>query len=704
MRVKVIGSIGVFLFATLTGILLPVFVCNAYVNPVSFSFIIDNYNRPKIEQTLFHFKAYILKDGQWEFYNAADLWGGSGGVSGYGTTVESAYGDTYKVELEKAPGVKVTAIRCYTWGSNPPTSFEPPAVIFTPLKTQDYTCSFEVEKTLDKTPVLIVPGLAGTELKKENELLWADAVRMANPFNDDSFMDSLAFLGNLKPLDNNVISSGVIKSIKVNIEGVEVIIYNYTEKLIEEFVGQGYVERETLFTFPYDWRYGVSGVNLDGKTNVDLLQEKIQNILQQTGADKVDVVAHSLGGLIFKKYVMDTQGENHIGKAVFVGVPNTGSPKSMKVLLQGDNLNVWGLNDAEIKKISQNMPAVYDLLPSQKYYDVKGSFIETIKGDDFNDLNYNETKSFLTDTHGLNSLALNNAVNLHTQNFDNFDLRTAGVDVYAIDGCRAATLGKVVEKDGEYLRPTMAPGDNTVPLESATNLPINQENKFYALVSDHGKMPSQQGIRQQIVNIISGSSLDLGKDFLHGDRITGDIITQDISKCNLNGKAISVFSPVDIFVTDQNGNNLGLSEDKSVMNEIPNADFEIWGDHKFVYLPTDNGQTYTINLQGTGAGTFTLLSDDIINNQTTKSQVFYNLPVTTSLTGQVNLSDNGTTLSLGGKTISPNIILTGQQAGDVLLLPSSKDECKKNGWKVFEKFKNQGQCVSFVETGKLPKN
>jgi hypothetical protein len=32
----------------------------------------------------------------------------------------------------------------------------------------------------------------------------------------------------------------------------------------------------------------------------------------------------------------------------------------------------------------------------------------------------------------------------------------------------------------------------------------------------------------------------------------------------------------------------------------------------------------------------------------------------------------------------------------VLIAPTSKDECKNNGWKNFPQFKNQGQCVSFV--------
>ena len=33
--------------------------------------------------------------------------------------------------------------------------------------------------------------------------------------------------------------------------------------------------------------------------------------------------------------------------------------------------------------------------------------------------------------------------------------------------------------------------------------------------------------------------------------------------------------------------------------------------------------------------------------------------------------------------------------------PTSKDQCKKNGWKSFNNptFKNQGDCVSYVATG-----
>ncbi|OGZ68034.1 MAG: hypothetical protein A3C50_03665 [Candidatus Staskawiczbacteria bacterium RIFCSPHIGHO2_02_FULL_43_16] len=522
-----------------------------------------------------------------------------------------------------------------------------------------------------KTPALIVPGLMGTEMKNGNELLWADIIRMVNPLDADSFMDPLAFSKDLIPSNANVFGADIIKNPSN--------LFDYSQELINEFESHGYVENQNLFTFPYDWRYGVTGKYLDGKTNVDLLEQKVADILVQTGADKVDVIAHSMGGLIVKKYVVDNIASHHIGKSIFVGVPSTGAPKSVKVLLQGDNFGVLGLNDAEMKKISANLPAAYDLLPSQKYYDVKGSFVKVIdQGDLLNlldttetNLNYSQFGNFITNDHGLNAQGLTNAGSLHTQAFDDFDMRTAGVDLYAIDGCKAGTIGTIIENRQksifgqnlvDYKTPKFIPGDGTVPLESATNLPIDTAKKFYALKGEHSKMMSQDGTRQQIVNLLAGSSLG----------VDGNIITQNIDECKLNGKAISVFSPIDIFATDQDGNKLGLAQDGSIFNEIPNAAFEIMGKHKFLYLPTDGGQVYDISIQGTGEGTYTIGSQDIVDGQVVGADIFSNLPVTADLTGTVNLGGGQTTLTVqensesAPETILPSAIVVGDAALDVL--------------------------------------
>jgi hypothetical protein len=362
-----------------------------------------------------------------------------------------------------------------------------------------------------------------------------------------------------------------------------------------------------------------------------------------------------------------------------------------------------------MQKISKNMPVAYDLSPSEQYFNAKGSYIKVFDvfalrvHPDIKNLNFEEANDFLFDEgRELNAQALINAHNLHTADFDNYDLRTAGVNLYAIDGCKAGTIGKFVEAHnhgiiGEsinYLAPEETPGDGTVPLESSTNLLIDQGNKFYALKGEHGKLLSADGIRQQIVNIISGSTL-----------ATQDVITQDISKCELKGQAISIYSPLSIDITDQGGNHSGFSSDGvSTENNIPNADFEIIGEHKFVYLPTDEGQTYTINVSGTGAGTFTLTDASINANNITGMQVFKNIAVTPSLFGHLNIADN-TTLSLDtngdgviDQTLSPNAVLNADDAQNFVPDFEGADNNSKNNTTVAHSSSGGGSYSHIVSS------
>jgi hypothetical protein len=172
-------------------------------------------------------------------------------------------------------------------------------------------------------------------------------------------------------------------------------------------------------------------------------------------------------------------------------------------------------------------------------------------------------------------------------------------------------------------------------------------------------MLSQDGIRQEIVNLLSGSSLN----------IDNKLITQDNSECELDGNFIEIHSPIDIEVIDQNGNRAGVTSDGSIQNDITNADYEIWGNQKYLYLPKNN--TYTINIKGTATGSYTIRNNEILNNQIVKTEVFSNLPVTPELTGNINIADT-TTLTIQStptstlQTINPSSILDSQESQDLL--------------------------------------
>ncbi len=523
-----------------------------------------------------------------------------------------------------------------------------------------------------KTPVLIVPGVLGTEMSKQTdsgpEKLWLDIEHTITDWGDE-FMDSLQFTKDLKPTNDAISLGDIIRKKSVSVSDDEIIFFDYAAHLIDEFENQGYQEGTDLFILPYDWRYGVND------DTIAKLKQKITDIMIETGSDKVDVVAHSTGGLLVKKYAMDYPMDNHIGKAVFVGVPNTGAPKAIKVLLSGDSFSVPLLAQSEMKKLAQNFPVVYDLSPSKAYYDHKGSYVKVINQNFFaetsHDLDFDETNDFLITDHTLNSGAVAISQELHTAEFDDFDMRSAGIDLYAIDGCKTGTIGKIKEvryatllggTETDYDSPEETPGDGTVPLESATNLPITEDHKYYALKADHAQMMSQDGIRQEIVNMLAGTSLSTASS-------SGkDLITQDINACKLNGHAISIYSPLSIDIVDADGNHAGpTSGGASTENTIPNADYELMGDHKFVYLPTDDGQTYTISLKGTGTGVFTLTDATIIDNAVTQTQVFEKVSVTEALSGSFALDDNQSTLSLdtdGGGAVDSTLFPTKTLSAD----------------------------------------
>jgi len=98
---------------------------------------------------------------------------------------------------------------------------------------ENIVCSFNNKKVADKTPVLIVPGIMGTEMKNGSELLWPDILRMSYTIGD-GFMDPLSFNKDLTPSNSSVSTGKVVENPDK--------LADYTEGLKKEFVDQGYIE------------------------------------------------------------------------------------------------------------------------------------------------------------------------------------------------------------------------------------------------------------------------------------------------------------------------------------------------------------------------------------------------------------------------------------------------------------------------------
>ncbi|MCM3288879.1 acetyltransferase [Paenibacillus sp. MER 180] len=92
------------------------------------------------------------------------------------------------------------------------------------------------------------------------------------------------------------------------------------EPFLELFKRIGYVRDRDLFIAYYDWRQRISF------SAYTYLAPMIQEAKLKTGADQVNLVCHSMGGLVARAYVQSGYYRNDVDQLIMLGTPNAGSP------------------------------------------------------------------------------------------------------------------------------------------------------------------------------------------------------------------------------------------------------------------------------------------------------------------------------------------------------------------------------------------
>lgn len=138
--------------------------------------------------------------------------------------------------------------------------------------------------------------------------------------------------------------------------------FYYYRQLIEHLVSIGYEPGVTLFGFPYDWRQSVRH-----PATLNRLRSLI-NRVSYTTKTSVDIITHSMGGLITKSYFARFGADASVSNWIAVGTPwRGGSALAYQALLVGYDLGterpVGGLSPALAKQLELQFPSVYELLP-----------------------------------------------------------------------------------------------------------------------------------------------------------------------------------------------------------------------------------------------------------------------------------------------------------------------------------------------------
>jgi pimeloyl-ACP methyl ester carboxylesterase len=359
-------------------------------------------------------------------------------------------------------------------------------------------------------PVILIPGIGGSRLEVEEDgktsEIWLGLWDMGVGIRD--------------PRHRRILSLEPVKKGSVNVQprqpgikvfpersddggfrAIEWLSYpdlDVIKKQVEQYASMakhlekmGYKKNSTLFAMPYDWRYS----NAD---NAEYLKQKIDEALKWSEASQVQLVAHSMGGLLVRETLLSNVSyQKKVKRIIYMGTPFLGSPRAYQAIKYGYNFGIPFLHEETGKIISEYAPAVYELLPSRKYFDT----VAFLKKDVVHPYSYEE---FLKDREirlDYDPL-VRNAGELH----EKWDNKVINVPQYSIIGHGQTTLlGYVMNPVSRQLVPYFDPGvgDGTVPYLSA-NYAQKDIKKQYYVKEEHAKLPRNPYVIQQVGHLLLG--------------------------------------------------------------------------------------------------------------------------------------------------------------------------------------------------------
>lgn len=197
--------------------------------------------------------------------------------------------------------------------------------------------------------MILVPGLLGSRLCRPDP---------AKPGETQVVWGTLASLPQFPTIrirhdqdgKDDIVPCGIVSEVVY----LGVYSQNVYAPIISHLRQIGYRTDRDLFFFAYDWRRSV----FDNAVALDrFVREKVPD-------GKVDIVAHSLGALVARVYVMEQGGSERVARLFSAGAPFQGSVKVFQTVQKG-----WGpLNPVMggldgFRRTILSFPSVFELMP-----------------------------------------------------------------------------------------------------------------------------------------------------------------------------------------------------------------------------------------------------------------------------------------------------------------------------------------------------
>lgn len=366
------------------------------------------------------------------------------------------------------------------------------------------------------TPVVVIPGIAGSVMEKNGSQYWPaftpGTIAALNLRSGTPGIEAVDLVRRVVIIPPDLVTIPIygplIEFMTNELGYTEYAFRGVPDPFTSDYlVTNEFERRPDLFLFPYDWRRS-------NAAHSPTLNAYIGRIRELHNGRKVNVIAHSMGGLVLRRYVLDytANAEVSVRNVATVGSPLWGAPIGIYRLLTGvffDNL-LDHINAPAMRDVLFSIPGMHELLPTTLYFDQGGSPVIQEGGVDENGNGHSDDAydraaviAYVTaerNRFGYQDAPFPNNIQFHDGNGgrqDDWSLDSGAIRYLHVIGTGGRTTTQLALRASAYLGgpfPAVpmgasivstldrkyGPGDETVPALSARRATAGQMSPFWA--------------------------------------------------------------------------------------------------------------------------------------------------------------------------------------------------------------------------------